>query len=236
MLKVRKHAKFDNVFVSGRQEQTRIYTLNLDRGRTVYDERLFDVGNKQYRQWNPFRSKLCASIMLNARKIYLKTGTRLLYLGASSGTTVSHCSDIVTKSGAIYAVEFSARSLRELVQNCADRPNVIPIFADANRPSEYAKFISGPVDVIIQDVAQPNQTEILIKNVRRYLTPRKGQFIYEIKARSIDTIADPKDIFQQEKEKLERAGLQITDSVNIGSFQKDHQVLFGRYLGEAATE
>ncbi|MHA1745511.1 MAG: fibrillarin-like rRNA/tRNA 2'-O-methyltransferase, partial [Promethearchaeota archaeon] len=84
--------------------------------------------------------------------------------------------------------------------------------------------------------AQPNQTEILIKNVRRYLTPRKGQFIYEIKARSIDTIADPKDIFQQEKEKLERAGLQITDSVNIGSFQKDHQVLFGRYLGESATE
>lgn len=236
MLKIRKHAKFDNVFVSGRQEMLRIYTLNLDRGRTVYDERLFDVGNKQYRQWNPFRSKLAASIMLNARKIYLKTGTRLLYLGASSGTTVSHCSDILTKSGAVYAVEFSARSLRELVQNCADRPNVIPIYADANRPSEYAKFISGPVDVIIQDVAQPNQTEILIKNVRRYLTPRKGQFIYEIKARSIDTIADPKDIFQQEKEKLERAGLQITDSVNIGSFQKDHQVLFGRYLGESATE
>ena len=222
--------------MSGRNEQTRIYTINLDRGRTVYDERLFDIGNKQYRQWNPFRSKLAASIMLNARKIYLKTGTRLLYLGASSGTTVSHCSDILTKSGTIYAVEFSARSLRELVQNCADRPNVIPILADANSPSEYAKFIFGPVDVIIQDVAQPNQTEILIKNAERFLTPRKGQFIYEIKARSIDTIANPKDIFQKEREKLEQAGLQITDSVNIGSFQKDHQVLFGRYMGESTTD
>ena len=193
MAKIRKHPKFDKVFVSGSagrdsRDQMRIYTLNLDKGHKVYDERLFDVGDKQYRSWNPFRSKLCASIMLNARKIYLKPSTSLLYLGASSGTTVSHCSDIVTKSGTIYAVEFSPRSLRELVQNCADRLNVVPILADANRPSEYAKFITGPVDLIIQDVAQPNQTEILIKNVRRFLTPRKGSFIYEVKSRSIDNV------------------------------------------------
>lgn len=35
---------------------------------------------------------------------------QVLYLGAASGTSVSHVSDIVGKEGAVYAVEFSHRS------------------------------------------------------------------------------------------------------------------------------
>jgi rRNA 2'-O-methyltransferase fibrillarin len=45
--------------------------------------------------WNPFRSKLGAAIVGGIEKIYMKPGSKVLYLGAASGTTVSHVSDIV---------------------------------------------------------------------------------------------------------------------------------------------
>ncbi|MHA1620366.1 MAG: fibrillarin-like rRNA/tRNA 2'-O-methyltransferase [Promethearchaeota archaeon] len=229
MARVRRHPKFDGIYQSGPSNLIRLYTLNLDRNKAIYGERLIDDGDKQYREWNPYRSKLAASIKANARKIFLDRNSRLLYLGASSGTTLSHCSDILT-NGIIYGVEFSPRSLRELVQNCADRPNVIPILADANHPYEYSPLISDRVDVIYQDVAQPNQTEILIKNIYRFLKPKEGKFIYTIKSRSIDTTANPKHIFAKEVSKLEKAGMQIMDNVSIDRFQTDHTVLFGRFI------
>jgi fibrillarin-like rRNA methylase len=37
---------------------------------------------------------------------------QVLYLGAASGTTVSHVSDVVGPEGMVYAVEFSHRSGR----------------------------------------------------------------------------------------------------------------------------
>ena len=45
--------------------------------------------------WNPFRSKLAAAILGGIGNIYIKPGAKVLYLGAASGTTVSHVSDIV---------------------------------------------------------------------------------------------------------------------------------------------
>ena len=50
---------------------------------------------KEYRAWNPFRSKLAAAILGGVGEIHIKPGSKVLYLGAASGTTVSHVSDIV---------------------------------------------------------------------------------------------------------------------------------------------
>lgn len=49
----------------------------------------------EYRVWNPFRSKLAAAILGGVDKIHIVPGSKVLYLGAASGTTVSHVSDIV---------------------------------------------------------------------------------------------------------------------------------------------
>lgn len=55
-----------------------------------------DEGEKiEYRVWNPFRSKLAAAILGGVDKIHMPPGSKVLYLGAASGTTVSHVSDIV---------------------------------------------------------------------------------------------------------------------------------------------
>ena len=45
----------------------------------------------------------------------MKPGSKVLYLGAASGTTVSHVADLVGEEGLVYAVEFSHRSGRDLI-------------------------------------------------------------------------------------------------------------------------
>lgn len=81
----------------------------------MYNEKRISVeageGEKtEYRVWNPFRSKLAASVLAGVDNIHIKPGGKVLYLGAASGTSVSHVSDIVGPTGAVFAVEFSHRS------------------------------------------------------------------------------------------------------------------------------
>lgn len=56
----------------------------------------------------------------------------------------------------MYAVEFSHRSGRDLVNMAKKRTNVIPIIEDARHPAKY-RMLVGMVDVIFSDVAQPDQ-------------------------------------------------------------------------------
>ncbi len=225
MLKYKKHPKFDNIYFNRHPKQ--FLTINMDINRSVYGERLREQGDLQLREWDPHRSKLCAALHENARDSVIRANSNVLYLGASSGTTVSHVSDI-TYQGIVYAVEFSQRSVRELVQNCTDRPNVVPILADANHPYEYSTFIQGEIDIIYQDVAQPNQTEIIVKNAKYFLKDG-GQIIYCIKARSIDTVEDPDIVFAEQADTLEKSGFKIDDNVNITKYQTDHRVIFATY-------
>lgn len=136
-------------------------------GESVYGEKRISVENAsneeggaatktEYRIWNPFRSKLAAGILGGLEQIYMKPGSKVLYLGAASGTSVSHVADIVGPTGSVYAVEFSHRSGRDLINMATRRTNVIPIVEDARKPMAY-RMLLPMVDVIFADVAQPDQ-------------------------------------------------------------------------------
>lgn len=196
-------------------------TKNLDPGKTVYGEKLIQVEGIEYRTWDPRRSKLGAMV-LKKFNIPLKEDSKVLYLGAASGTTVSHVSDIVSE-GAVYAVEFSPRSMRDLIGLASRRKNVHPILADAGKPDSYSHLIE-PVDLIFQDVAQPNQAEIAARNTIRFLK-KDGYLLLSIKARSIDTVANPKEVFKEEVRKLEKAfepGFEILNAKDLMPYHEDH--------------
>jgi fibrillarin-like pre-rRNA processing protein len=148
---------------------------------------------------------------------------KCLYLGASSGTTISHLSDILSE-GIIYGVEIAERSIRQLLQNTSKRGNIIPILGDANYPESYAKSIFSEVDLVYQDVAQPNQAEIAIKNSDYYLND-KGYLIFAIKSQSIDSIQKSEKVYKEEKKSLELSGYEIIESINIHKFAANHLVL-----------
>ncbi|MBD3350549.1 MAG: fibrillarin-like rRNA/tRNA 2'-O-methyltransferase [Candidatus Lokiarchaeota archaeon] len=228
MAKIKKHPKFDGIYYSYRGNTQAFYTKNLDVGNTIYGERTQYYKGKELRKWDPNRSKLCAALTKNARNIYFTKNSNCLYLGASSGTTVSHISDILTE-GIIYAVEFAPRSIRELVQNTENRKNIIPILADAKKPVEYARYIVGAVDIVYEDVAQPDLTEIGIANCKKFLTSG-GIFIMAIKARSIDVVSSPKDIYVQEIDKLKEENFEILEEINLSPYSQDHLVVISRYF------
>ena len=95
----------------------------------------------EYRVWNPFRSKIAAAILGGVDNVHIKPGSKVLYLGAAAGTTVSHVADVVGPEGAVYAVEFSHRPGRDLVNMAKKRTNVIPIIEDARHPQKYRMLV-----------------------------------------------------------------------------------------------
>ncbi|MCL2862508.1 MAG: fibrillarin-like rRNA/tRNA 2'-O-methyltransferase [Methanimicrococcus sp.] len=202
-----------------------IYTKNAAPGISVYGEKtLITDDGTEYRSWDPKRSKLGA-LYQKRLPVPLRSDSRVLYLGAASGTTVSYVSDILADggNGVVYAVEFSEKPMRSLVMLAEKRSNIIPIFSDASRPELYFPIVE-PVDVIFQDVAQANQAEIACRNAAYFLKDG-GYLILSLKARSIDVAKNPKKIFGEEIKILEKSddvSFKVLRTVDLAPFHADH--------------
>ena len=79
----------------------RIATQNLTPGLKVYDEDLITIKNIEYRLWDPTRSKLAAALVKGLNELPIIPKSSVLYLGAASGTTPSHVSDIIGVNGIV---------------------------------------------------------------------------------------------------------------------------------------
>ena len=208
------------VTVNGKEH---IATINLLKGVTLYGEKLISRDGNEYRTWDPFRSKLAAAYIKGLHFEFSNVGN-VLYLGASTGTTVSHLSDIVGQSGKIFAVESSARVARELISNVSSkRTNVIPIIEDARKPRSYFS-IYDKMDLVYCDIAQPDQTTIAIDNCKIYLKEAKPMLLV-IKTRSIDVTMSPKNVISQEIKKLESNSFEIKQKIDLEPFDKDHAMI-----------
>ena len=206
-------ADIPGVFTDGEH----LLTVNAAPGKTVYGERLVLADNVEYRVWDPNRSKLAAAILLGGRGFGIDQSTKVLYLGAASGTTASHMSDIVV-NGAVHCVEVSERSFRDLVRVCETRKNMIPILEDANRPEEYAHMIEG-IELVYQDIAQRNQVDIFVRNMAAFDSEHG---ILMLKSRSINVNRPPKEIFSEVRKALVAKNLKVKSVIDLERYSKDH--------------
>uniref|UniRef100_A0AC34RGN5 Fibrillarin n=1 Tax=Panagrolaimus sp. JU765 TaxID=591449 RepID=A0AC34RGN5_9BILA len=222
--------RFEGAFIIKGKEDA-LATKNLVPGEAVYGEKRVSVeedGQKvEYRVWNPFRSKLAAGMMAGLENIHIKPGAKVLYLGAASGTTVSHVSDLVGPEGLVYAVEFSHRSGRDLINVAKKRPNIIPIVDDARHPFKY-RMLVGIVDVIFSDVAQPDQARIVAYNAHFFLK-NGGHAVISIKANCIDSTAAPEAVFAGEVEKLKSEKFKPREQVSLEPYERDHAMVVAQY-------
>jgi fibrillarin-like pre-rRNA processing protein len=203
-------------------------TQNLTPGRSTYGEMLVrreHAGRMvEFRSWDPFRSKLSAAILKGARHFPFQTGSCCLYLGASTGTTVSHLSDVVGNEGKIFAVEVAPRVAREFLENVAKyRKNVVPIIEDAKHPERYPS-VYGKINVVYSDVAQPDQTEIAIRNYGFFLE-KSGTLYLVVKASSIDALKSKNEVFQDQIKLLERAGFEVLQEIDLEPYDKNHAMI-----------
>jgi fibrillarin-like pre-rRNA processing protein len=226
---VRPHSEFEGIYqftLPG--EGFRLATKNLVPGVTVYGEQLLKYKRNEYRLWDAFRSKLAAAIINRLKIVPITPGDKILYLGAASGTTPSHISDIVDIKGHVYCVEFAQRSIRDLINNvCVHRRNITPFMEDARFPDKYAVFINGKVDVIYCDVAQPEQARLLADNAD-FLLKKHGWILLAVKAPSIDVTKKPQEIYKQEARILKKRGFKILNIINLEPYDKSHAMILGQ--------
>jgi fibrillarin-like pre-rRNA processing protein len=209
--------------------EKKLATENLVPGNQVYKEKLIIKKGVEYRLWDPFRSKLAASIMNELEEFPFENKTKVLYLGASTGTTVSHISDIVGPSGIVFSVEHASRVARDFLDRVASlRTNIIPILQDARKPKEYFS-VFGKVDIVYVDIAQPDQTKIAINNCHLFLK-KSGYFFLVIKTRSIDVTKSPKKIIEEEVKKL-KTNFDILQLIDLHPYDKDHAMVIAKYRG-----
>jgi len=207
--------------------QKKLATENLVEGNQVYKEKLIRKKGIEYRLWEPFRSKLAAAIMNGLEIFPFKNKSVVLYLGVSTGTTISHISDIVGPSGIIFGVEHASRVARDFLDRVATyRKNIIPILQDARKPKEYFS-VFGKVEVVYVDIAQPDQTEIAITNCKIYLK-KNGYLFLVIKTRSIDVTKAPKQIIGEEIQKLKR-DFDVLQVIDLHPYDKDHAIVIARF-------
>ncbi len=206
----------DNVIITKKG----VFTKNLTPNVKVYDEETKFFDNIEYRFWNPYKSKISAGLMkglkLNLKKDKVKN---VLYLGAASGTTISHLSDILTDSF-IFSVEFSRNPFIDLFLLSKKRKNIIPFFEDAFKTHSYFKFIPK-IDFLFMDIAQKNQVEILEKNL--FFVDKNTQIVLALKAKSIDVTKKNKEIYFEVRKKLEK-NFKILQELNLEPYEKDHKI------------
>lgn len=225
---VEKH-RHEGVFIA-RAKEDMLVTRNLTPGESVYGEKRISVDAPasgtgengepiqtkiEYRVWNPFRSKIAAGILGGLDNIYIKPGAKVLYLGAASGTSVSHVADIVGPTGNVFAVEFSHRSGRDLLNMAKKRTNVIPIIEDARHPMKY-RMLVGMVDVVFADVAQPDQARIVGLNCHLFLKEGGGVLV-SVKASCIDSTAPPEAVFVSEVKKMRDERIKPSEQLTLGT-------------------
>ncbi|MEM3208698.1 MAG: fibrillarin-like rRNA/tRNA 2'-O-methyltransferase [Candidatus Micrarchaeaceae archaeon] len=204
---------FPGVFKLG----NRLATKNKVPGHSTYGEKLENVGGVEYRYWNPYRSKLAAAILKGLKEFHISHNSSVLYLGAATGTTCSHISDIAC-DGVIYCVEISEQSMQKLLRECEIRNNMLPYLRDARNVETYANEIEN-VDIIYQDVSARDQAEILIRNSQ--LLNDNGYAYVAIKSQSIDVGKSPQQIY---KEFLEKASsvFKVIETIDIMPYDKSH--------------
>ncbi len=201
-------SRYLGVFTDGRNFYTRSVV-----DESVYGEKILREKGKIYRRWEPARSKLAAAMHLGLENFHFKDAG-ILYLGAATGTTVSHVADIAK---VVWAVEISPISMSSLVSLAEKRDNIIPILEDARYPERYALMVEKPY-VIYQDISQRDQVHIFLKNME-YFSPKYGYLM--LKTRTVDVRRSAKEIMK-ETAKILQESYSIEEILNLQRYQKEH--------------
>jgi fibrillarin-like pre-rRNA processing protein len=187
------------------------------QGQPVYGE----PTDGEWRLWDAGRSKLGA-MLESGMDVDLSGVDSVLYLGAASGTTVSHVADF---AGPTYAIEFAPRPVRDLIGVAEDRPNLFPLLKDARKPEHYAHIVESDLDLLVQDVATRGQASVAVDNAQ--FLADDGLLCIAIKARSEDVTADPETVFTRLREELVSA-YEILDTQRLEPFHDDHLGIVAR--------
>jgi fibrillarin-like pre-rRNA processing protein len=220
-LAIRQHTH-SGVYTDGSD----LYTRSPSDVRPGGDRMVKGDNGFDYRSFPPNGTKLAAMVKRGVTSWPFTPGSRVLYLGAGAGTTVSYMADVCPQ-GQIYAVEFAPEPFRALVEVARERTNVVPILADARTPGAYATQVGTPVDVLYQDVAQRDQWEIAHRNALA-LMAADGWLVLVVKASSVDVARPAAEVYSEVRTAIGSSGLRLEEVIDLDPFDREHAVFIVR--------
>ena len=216
-----------------RREGRSLWTRNAVKGISVRGEKRKKDSHIEWRHWDPTKSKVAASLLKTKRNpsdMLPEQGSTCLYLGASSGTTVSHIHDHVCGSGnhhngQIVAVEIAPRMMRDLSKLSELRPGLIPVLGDARDPLVISPYLRSKVDWIHQDISIADQTNSFLKISEIFLKVG-GIGLLSLKAASERWLEGGDDSrFAVAKELIEsNQKIVLLEIIDISYFEGQHRV------------
>ena len=215
-----------------RKEGRTLWTRNAVKGISVRGERRKRDGRIEWRRWDPTRSKVAAAILRTREDpspLLPTPGSTCLYLGASSGGTVSHIHDFVCGAenhhgGQLVAVEISPRMVRDLVKLSDMRPGLVPVLGDARKPEQVAAFIRGKANWIHQDLSIADQAETFVKMATSFLSPG-GIGLLSLKAASERSSEGDDNLrFQKAERILRESDLVLQEIIDLTGLEEQHVV------------
>ena len=222
-----------------RKEGRTLWTRNAVKGISVRDERRKKDSRIEWRHWEPQKSKVAACLLktkLDPSELIPEVGSTCLYLGASSGTTVSHIHDHVCGSGnhhngQIVSVEISPRMMRDLSKLSELRPGLIPVLGDARKPTVISPYLRDKVDWIHQDISVAEQTKSFLNISEIFLKP-KGIGLLSLKAASERWMEGGDDSRFKEAEKMINLSESVTllENIDISHFESQHRIFVVKKL------
>ena len=212
------HNNSENEKDSSSDSDYQIIPKNSINSRNVQN-----IQNKiEYRIWDTFYSKLGAAIETGISNIYMKPGSKVLYLGAGndSYSTISHISDLVGREGVVYGVEKSEIKGLVLKNLAKKRVNIKPIIYDAKNPFNYKNSITNLVDCIFANISGKDMSTIIAKNAEFFLK-NKGGFICVINDNDDDSNNNisQKEAFDEQIRLLRENSLYVKEFISLVNFE-----------------
>jgi len=215
-----------------KREGRSLWTRNAVKGVSVRGERRKREGRIEWRRWEQSKSKVAAALLrtrFEPSSLLPIPGSTCLYLGASSGGTVSHIHDFVCGAenhhkGQLVAVEISPRMVRDLVRLSDSRSGLIPVLGDARKPEQISPFIRGKANWIHQDLSIADQAETFVRMATTFLAPG-GIGLLSLKAaseRSSD--GDDNSRFQKAERILRDSDLVLIERIDLAGMEEQHVV------------
>ncbi|MGI0053470.1 MAG: fibrillarin-like rRNA/tRNA 2'-O-methyltransferase [Thermoplasmata archaeon] len=199
-----------------------LFTRNARPGRSLHGEERRAIRGTEFREWDPWRSKLAAYILRGGPPVGIGSVRKILYLGGAHGTTAAHLAELAP-GRPLFVVEKSPTSFAVLLALAREREELYPLLADAHLPERYRAEV-GSVDFLYQDVAQRDQAPIFGENALACLAPR-GAGLLMLKVRSVTQRRSPGIVLQETRRHLASVGLKVRASVDLAPFSRDHIAL-----------
>lgn len=214
------------------EDRPTFWTRGLGDPPEVYGERIRRADDNVWRAIDPTRSKLGAALCKGLTELPVASGSHVLYLGGSTGTTASHVADLMGRKGAVYVVEKSPRSFLKLLKVARAWPNLFPLLADARDPRSYLPFVP-PVEGLYLDIAQPDQVDIALDHARLFLR-RGGGLMLSLKLPSLRQGRSPAQHVEDARRALSRS-FELAPALSLEPFHRGHAFFTGIYRGGEAS-